>query len=294
MDLSITQLRNFLHVVDVGSFRGAAERAHRSQPALSLSIKELEARFGHPLFERSTPTHLTPLAHDCVPIVRDLVEHYDRVCESLGRLANGQTGSLSVASVMTATTHWLSELVPEFVRKYPDVTIRMVDDNSANIEKLVLAKSIDFGICSRVNDDNRLAFEPLNHDVFGLVCRHDHALAGRATIDWKALEGLPLVGTTTHRSLRGHPQAAPLQHPAMYVENMTALLSLLNRGQSVTVLPALAVPPYANGLAFVPLKNPTIKRELGILSMKDKVFLPPAAIMLAMIKNRLKLPVARN
>jgi len=289
MDLSIAQLRNFLHVVDMGSFRGAAERAHRSQPALSLSIKELETRFGQPLFERSTPTHLTPLAIACVPIVRDLVEHYDRVCESLGRLANGQTGSLSVASVMTATTHWLSELVPEFVKKFPDVSIRLVDDNSANIEKLVLANSIDFGICSRVTDDDRLAFESLSHDVFGLVCRHDHPLAKRATIDWKALEGLPLVGTTTHLSLRGHAQAAPLQRPAMYVENMTALLSLLDRGQCLTVLPALAVPPYATGLAFVPLRNPTIKREIGILSMRGRAFAPPAATMRAMLQSRLNL-----
>lgn len=292
MNLSIAQLRNFLHVVDVGSFRGAAERAHRSQPALSLSIKELESRFGQPLFERTTPTHLTPLALDCVPIVRDLVEHYDRVCESLERLANGQTGSLSVASVMTATTHWLSELVPEFVKKYPDVSIRLVDDNSANIEKLVLANRIDFGICSRVSDDDRLAFEPLTQDAFGLVCRHDHPLARRTTIDWKSLEGLPLVGTTTHRSLRGHPQAAPLQRPAIYLENMTALLSLLDRGQSVTVLPALAVPPYATGLAFVPLNNPTIEREIGILSMRGRAFPPPAATMRAMIKSRLNVDSA--
>ncbi len=290
MELSITQLRNFLHVVDIGSFRGAAERAHRSQPALSLSIKELELRLGQPLFERSTPTHLTPLALDCVPIVRDLVEHYDQVCESLGRLASGRTGSLSVASVMTATTHWLSEIVPEFVRKYPDVSIRLVDDNSANIEKLVLANSIDFGICSRLGDDDRLVFEPLNHDVFGLVCRHDHPLARRTAIEWKSLDGLPLVGTTTHRSLRGHAQAAPLQRPAMYVENMTALLSLVDRGQGVTVLPALAVPPYATGLAFVPLENPTIERVIGILSIRGRVLSPPAATLRAMLRSRLKAP----
>jgi DNA-binding transcriptional LysR family regulator len=225
-----------------------------------------------------------------VPIVRDLVEHYDQACESLGRLASGRTGSLSVASVMTATTHWLSELVPEFVRKYPDVSIRLVDDNSANIEKLVLANSIDFGICSRLGDDDRLVFEPLNHDVFGLVCRHDHPLGRRTAIEWKSLDGLPLVGTTTHRSLRGHAQAAPLQRPAMYVENMTALLSLVDRGQSVTVLPALAVPPYATGLAFVPLKNPTIERVIGILSIRGRVLSPPAATLRAMLRSRLKAP----
>jgi DNA-binding transcriptional LysR family regulator len=287
VELSVAQLRHFLHVVDTGSFRAAAERAHRSQPALSLSIKDLEHRLGQPLFQRTKPAQLTPFAQDCLPFVRDFVAAHERACESLGRLASGESGSVSVASVMTATTHWLSDVVPEFARIHPDVSVRLVDENSTNIEKLVAAGTIDFGVCSQVSTGTeQFVFEPLARDAFGLVCRHDHALARRRSIDWDALVGQALVGTTTHRSLAAYAQAAPLQQPAMYVENMSALLALLDRGNHITVLPALAVPPYATGLTFVRLKNPTVERELGILSLRGRVPRPPAAAMMDMVRAR--------
>jgi DNA-binding transcriptional LysR family regulator len=288
LELAIAQLKHFLNVVDCGSFREAAARAHRSQPALSLSIKELEQRLGQRLFQRTKPPQLTPIAQDFLPVVRDLVAAYDRACESLARLAGGQSGSLSVASVMTATTNWLSEIVPEFTRKYPAVSVRVVDDNSANIEKMVAAGSIDFGICSQVTENALFAFEPLARDAFGLVCRNDHPLARRRRVQWDALQGQPLVGTTTHRSLDLRAHAVPLAHPAIYVENISAVLALLARGTHITVLPALAVPPYATGLTFVRLVNPTAERELGILTLRGGAPRPPAAAMLAMLRARAK------
>jgi DNA-binding transcriptional LysR family regulator len=286
LELAIAQLKHFLHVVDSGSFRAAAQRAHRSQPALSLSIKELEQRLGCPLFERTKPPHLTPIAQEFLPIVRELVATYDRSCESLARLASGDAGSVSVASVMTATTHWLSDLVPEFTRQHPRISVSLVDDNSTNIERMVAAGAIDFGICSQITQNVQFAFEPLARDVFGVVCRSDHPLAALRRMDWSRLEGAPLIGTSTHRSLCEHLHAAALRQPSIYVENMSALLALLARGTHVTVLPALAVPPYATGLSFVQLENPREERELGILTLKGRIPRPPAAAMMAMVRAR--------
>ena len=55
------QLRMLQAIVSAGSFRGAAERIYKSQPALSKMIKKLEEECGFALFDRATyrPT-LTP------------------------------------------------------------------------------------------------------------------------------------------------------------------------------------------------------------------------------------------
>ena len=79
-----------------------------------------------------------------------------------------------------------------------------------------------------------------------------------------------------------------LKHPAVYVENMPALFALLARGTHATVLPALAVPPYATGLSFVRLENPREERELGILTVQGRVPRPPAAAMMEMVRDRAK------
>ena len=48
-DLRIVQLRHFVWVVELQGFHAAAERAHRTQPAISLSIRDLEDKLGQPV-----------------------------------------------------------------------------------------------------------------------------------------------------------------------------------------------------------------------------------------------------
>lgn len=61
-DLDIDLLRAFLFVHQAGGFSQAAIALNRTQPAISLQIKRLEARVGSQLFDRSRhgPLSLTP------------------------------------------------------------------------------------------------------------------------------------------------------------------------------------------------------------------------------------------
>lgn len=50
--MTYEQVKNFLSIVEHGSFKAAAEYLHKSQPALSVSIKNLEEQLGLSLFTR--------------------------------------------------------------------------------------------------------------------------------------------------------------------------------------------------------------------------------------------------
>src|SRR3546814_6003366 len=100
-DLSLQHYRHFLLVAELRSFRAAAARASRSQPALSLSIKEMEHRLGQPMFERGSRVVLTRFGQECLPMARELVEHHDRVAGALG----GQIGREHVRTPVTTADH---------------------------------------------------------------------------------------------------------------------------------------------------------------------------------------------
>jgi len=53
--MDLLQLEHFLAVAEEGSFTRAAERVFRTQPAVSQSVKKLEADIGVPLFARDLP-----------------------------------------------------------------------------------------------------------------------------------------------------------------------------------------------------------------------------------------------
>ena len=283
-DLSITQLRNFLLVADLRSFKAAAERANRSQPALSLSIREMEERLGQPLFDRSTRGMPTAFGRQCLPLARQLVEQYDRFSDEIGRLANHQAGSLRIASVVTASTQWLCQVMPAYLQALPGVRIHLIDDNTPGIEQMVLDDRIDFGICGPGSGDKRLQFDLLSRDRFGLVCSRSHPLARRRSIRWSDLQRQVLISTVVSESLLPlHPEVRALPQHSMFVAHTGTLLNLIERGIGVAVLPAMSASVAEGRLAFVPLIRPAAHRELGILRSKGRTLAPPADAMRRML-----------
>ncbi len=51
--MTLDQIRVLSTIVQTGSFRGASERLHRTQPTLSVAIRNLEREFGFELFDRA-------------------------------------------------------------------------------------------------------------------------------------------------------------------------------------------------------------------------------------------------
>src|SRR3546814_5267024 len=89
-------------------------------------------------------------SQECLPLARELVEHHDRVAGALGGLARNEAGLLALASVATVATHWLPELVAAYRQQYPGVALRIFDDNSEGVERMVLAGEVELGVCSPV------------------------------------------------------------------------------------------------------------------------------------------------
>jgi len=68
MKFDLADLRAFLAVADLGSFRAASDALHLSQSALSRRVDKLEAALGVQLFTRTTrKVELTTIGRGFVP-----------------------------------------------------------------------------------------------------------------------------------------------------------------------------------------------------------------------------------
>jgi DNA-binding transcriptional LysR family regulator len=65
--MELTELRVFLRVAAERSFSRAAMKLHRTQPAVSQSVRRLEASVGERLFDRATKDATLTRRRACSP-----------------------------------------------------------------------------------------------------------------------------------------------------------------------------------------------------------------------------------
>ena len=279
--MKLQQLRHFLLVVEEGGFRAAANRANRTQAALSASIKELEKSLGQALFEVGNTAKLTPFGESSLPKIEIFLQAYAMLDEDLKASALGNRGKIRIASVPSLVTKLLPNVLLAYSKQYPDIEIVLIDDNSVGVASRLLAGEVDLalGNCTSITQTD-IDFTPLLSDPIGVVCLKSNDLNTRFSeikgLNWQQLVVQPFIYNGTCRLLENTP-AQVLNRQARYtVENITSLFSLLRNDLGVTTLPKLAFPTNEPELVWLPLLEPQLTRQIGIFKLANKTISPAA------------------
>jgi LysR family carnitine catabolism transcriptional activator len=271
-------LRTFVVVARHASFNRAAEELSRSQPAVTLAIKQLEGYIGLKLFERTT-RKVTPTTAGgkFMPIAERLLREFDLAIYDVTSTADCRSGHVSMSVLPSVATRLLPNVISQFTAKYPDISIHLSDTNAEGVQRSVERNEVDFGIGSRWHPNKKLEFIPLLEDTFEFVCHKDHDLAHAGQpVSWSQLQGLSFVGT-------GLTQALNMQryigNPKFEFSTTTTLFAMLKANLGVTVLPTLAI-PLDDDLVSLPLVEPIETRELCVILRRDWALSPAASAMM--------------
>ena len=279
-DLKIVQLRHFVWVTELQGFHAAAERAHRTQPAISLSIRDLESKLGQQLFEkrnaRAARPELTPFGVQFLGYAKELIAHHDRVVKDMSLIAQYKSGHLRIASVPSIASRLLPDILTRFIGDATDLHVSLFDDSSEVVLTMVENQQVDFGIASVWEVESDIQFIPIWEDSIGVVCRRDHPLAAEPQLSWTQLRGERLIANGTSRLLEGSEADELVADSQFYMSNMISLLAMLEAGMGITTLPRIAFPPEHSRLCFIPLSTPLIHRDIGIVRQANRS-LPVAA-----------------
>lgn len=288
-ELKIAQLRHFVWVAELKGFHAAAEKAHRTQPAISLSIKDLENKLGESLFEKrnakAANAQLTPFGKHFMPQAKELIAHHDRIAQDMTLMAEHKTGHLRLASVPSIASRMLPEILSKFVENAPDLHISFYDDNASAVLNMVESQQVDFGIASLWHEQEHSdkTFIPIWEDQIGVVCRNDHPLANHTELHWEVLRKHRLISNGTSRLLEDTEAEPLLGHSQFYISNMISLVAMLEAGMGITTLPWFAFPEESTKLKFIPLTTPSVIRQIGIVQMSNKSLTPAADALVQFI-----------
>ena len=137
--MDINQLEVLVAVAQEKSFSRAAERLHRTQPAVSQAIRRLETELGEPLFDRSskdgTLTAAGRVLFDFAQQMLNLRHHAHTAIKELKDLHHGKL----TLSANEYTVMYLLPLIPLFRARHPHIKIEVKRSLASRIASTALS-----------------------------------------------------------------------------------------------------------------------------------------------------------
>ncbi len=137
----------FITVARTLSFTKSAAMLNVSQPAVSKHIKELEAEFGEPLFNRlGNRISLTQKGREIVPLVESILDGYIALNDKLNDDKRSFEGMLHIGASTTIAQYMLPALLAKFNIRYPNIHISLISANSDEIINMLQRREIDLAL----------------------------------------------------------------------------------------------------------------------------------------------------
>jgi LysR family carnitine catabolism transcriptional activator len=288
MNITLKQLRAFAMVARERSFTRASERLHVTQSTLTTSVKILESEIGMRLLDRSTRSMvLTSQGMSFLPVAERLLRDLHESLDELRMTVNRQRGSVVIAAAASFINYVLAPAVAQVASTYPGISVRLSEETTEGVVRLVLTGEADFGVTTLFQEVPTLDTALLLSDVYGAVYGGRHALHDVASpLPWSRLARHIMVGLHRSNGIRAlidlQPKiASRYKNPAYEVGSMSSLQPLLAQGFGYAALPALAAKPLlADGLRFKPLNQPILRRRLYVVKKKGRTLSPSAIALL--------------
>ncbi|WP_233835133.1 LysR family transcriptional regulator [Paraburkholderia sp. ZP32-5] len=235
-EFDIDLLRSFVAVVDAGSFTKAAANVHRSQAAVSMQIKRLEAMLGTTLFARNTRSlALTRPGNTLLEYARRSLALQEEAWSAIVRPE--VSGRVVLGAPDDYVSSLLSPVLRRFATLYPRVEIEIVCAQSTALAPMLADNKID------------LAFVTRDRKLRGEFVRSEPMVWVGASVDTPVLAVSPLpVGLYEPGCLaRQHTlvalDAARIRYRAAFSSaSLMGLVATVDAGLSVIALTRCSVP----------------------------------------------------
>ena len=280
--MELLQLQYFLLLANQQHVTRTAELLHISQPALSLTIKKLEAELGVPLFiRRGRSIVLSPYGEAFKQHVEDAFFSLENGKRALARMQKAGNSTLNLG--LLSPYVW-NELLMLFNDLHPDLNINRRSIEDHRFWDSILSGDIDFylGGLNQLEemDTSRLDYATLYEDNMVLLVHKDHPFASRESIDLRECRDESFINLAAETNLQQFINR--MFHRAGFVPKvvMTCDYTLRDQmaadGHGVSITTELAaLKSDVKGVVHIPLSFPGEKRKLGLVWRKNKVFSDP-------------------
>lgn len=191
-----TQMRYFQTVCRFGSFTKAAEALAVSQPAISMSVKNLEEELGFKLFIRDgRVVRLTEEGQRFLRAVDGLLTHADEV------MRNAKDSAAGCRQIRLGLTPMLAiailpVLYKEFLNRHPEIRFNVVEAPRRELEQMLKRDQVDailVNMTPKLGRESAFRRTKIMDMQYCLCVSEEHPLAQCRTVTIPEIGSAPLI-----------------------------------------------------------------------------------------------------
>jgi LysR family hydrogen peroxide-inducible transcriptional activator len=244
--ISTKQLVHALAVEKTLHFKKAADLCNISQSALSTSLNELEKQLGFQVFERDNKKVLvTPIGRHVLEKARQIKIQLDEIKQLADSQKSPLSYPMSIGIIPTIGPYLLPLMLPKLVESYPNLELKIIEDQSHILVEKVRTGEIDTAILALpFTIDGLLSFEFWQEDFLWVTHKTD-PLAKQKSIKSEDIDIDNLMLLKDGHCLKDHALkvcklSGKGSHLSMDATSLTTLMPMVMAGMGSTLIPSIA------------------------------------------------------
>jgi DNA-binding transcriptional LysR family regulator len=290
--MELFQLETFLAVAETRSFSRAAQKLHRTQPAVSQTIRKLESDIGEPLFDRSSrDASLTDAGRLLVDYAEQLLNLRSEAGSAISELRELHAGKLAIAA-NEFTSIYLLPVLEKFRHQSPMIKVAVQRSLSSQIAQQVLNHKVEMGMLSFTPDVAGLRSIVVYKDELAFVVHPRHPLASAKEVHIRQLGAESFIAHNVQSQYRVRVLEAFRRHKTplnMQVElpTLEAIKRFVAMGNGVALVPGISVEGEVKRgeLVHVPVRELRFERKLRLIHRKNSSLSHAARAFLKIVES---------
>lgn len=244
-NLTLKQLRYVEALARHGHFGRAAQACAISQPALSMQVRDVEARLEAPLFERSArQVRLTVFGEQFTDRARQILRAVDELGDLARAHRHGLAGRLRIGVIPTIAPYLLPTIIGELSSAYPGLDIHVRETVTPRLLEELAEGRLDTAIVALPISEPSLSETELFTEDFVLV--RPGTEAGQPVPSVEMLREMRLLLLEEGHCFRDQAlsfcnMAATQPRELLDGSSLSTLVQMVSAGIGVTLIPEMAV-----------------------------------------------------
>jgi DNA-binding transcriptional LysR family regulator len=281
--MDFRDLKYFEVIATEGNLGRAAERLHRTQPALTKCIDRLEEAIGTRLFEKDgRGMRLTAAGHVLVKRARQMALMVDETAREIQDYAGGLQGNVRIGCVPTLAEHMMPRTFALLLAEAPDITVNLFVAMNDNLMAHLRDGELDLVISPMQDADPDVVCEQIAEDVVVVMASESHpvfatqpTLAHLLGYKWM----LPARTVATRQWLDQTFDRRGLRRPPVQIESnvLNTILPILEKTALLGFVSRFNLVSGKARVREVVLPEAQMNRRLGLTYRRNGYLSPVAA-----------------